>query len=322
MTMAELRRLHSRCVREMSLTGLVGRFEAAYAALYMAPLRRIYAWAIPCDRALDALAHVAQPAGVVEIGAGTGLWASLLRARGVRVQAYDAAPLEPEARPNWQHALQRDARWCMPPPFTRVDEGDAGAAAGVRCSALMLCWPPCEVDETAPAHVRSMAADAIAAFDGAHVALVVDSPWVDGGNAGSQAAGPSALQALHAGGFARAEAIPLPSWPSVPAELQIWSRVPPGEEPSRAAHQAGSADAAAPSVEEQDARRAQRAALVDGCQQDLDELLSGAILLGRGSLQRGERLVLARRRRRVHDSGSLAARAALGFALLLRRMRS
>ena len=41
-------------------------------------LREKYAWACPDERALRALAHFA-PGGVVEIGAGRGYWAKLLR---------------------------------------------------------------------------------------------------------------------------------------------------------------------------------------------------------------------------------------------------
>lgn len=59
------------------------------------PLRqqlvRRYAYGIPTDEALDAIA-AASPAGVVELGAGTGYWARLLHDRGVDVVAYDRWP--------------------------------------------------------------------------------------------------------------------------------------------------------------------------------------------------------------------------------------
>ena len=53
------------------------------------PLSSIFSYALPCERALSAIARHS-PAGVVELGAGTGLWATLLRKRGVTVHAYDA----------------------------------------------------------------------------------------------------------------------------------------------------------------------------------------------------------------------------------------
>ena len=50
-----------------------------------------YAFAIPDAGALTAIADFS-PAGVVELGAGTGFWAHLLDERGVDVVAYDTAP--------------------------------------------------------------------------------------------------------------------------------------------------------------------------------------------------------------------------------------
>lgn len=52
-------------------------------------LRREFAYAVPSH---DALAILSSLSPVVEIGAGTGYWASLLRARGATVYAYDIEP--------------------------------------------------------------------------------------------------------------------------------------------------------------------------------------------------------------------------------------
>lgn len=46
----------------------------------------LYGWGIPCEQAMNDLAEY-QP--IVEMGAGLGLWALLLRRMGVRVDAYD-----------------------------------------------------------------------------------------------------------------------------------------------------------------------------------------------------------------------------------------
>ena len=54
-------------------------------------LARAYSWAVPDTAALDAIAQHS-PRGVVEIGAGGGYWAGLLRGRGVDVVAYDPDP--------------------------------------------------------------------------------------------------------------------------------------------------------------------------------------------------------------------------------------
>ena len=50
------------------------------------PIRERYAWACPDSRALRALASCGP---LVEVGAGHGYWASLLRARGADVLAFD-----------------------------------------------------------------------------------------------------------------------------------------------------------------------------------------------------------------------------------------
>ena len=48
------------------------------------------AYAVPSDAGLAALANLGLP--LIECGAGTGYWASLLRRRGVTVAAFDIAP--------------------------------------------------------------------------------------------------------------------------------------------------------------------------------------------------------------------------------------
>jgi hypothetical protein len=64
------------------------------------PLRRMYSWAVPTDEAIAAIAN-ASPFGVVEVGAGTGYWAMLLRHRGVDVLAYDRTPVAGQLWDRW-----------------------------------------------------------------------------------------------------------------------------------------------------------------------------------------------------------------------------
>src|ERR1700674_2056565 len=77
---------------------------------------RRYAFAIPTEQAL---ATIARYAPIVELGAGTGYWAFLLRRRGVNCVAYDLAPPDAAASPN----RFRPFTW------TRVDRGDVDALA-------------------------------------------------------------------------------------------------------------------------------------------------------------------------------------------------
>ena len=75
------------------MTLLVGVPPGLSATLDLAERRRelasLFSWAVPNARALEVLAAHAP---LVECGAGMGYWSALLRARGIDVLAYDAAP--------------------------------------------------------------------------------------------------------------------------------------------------------------------------------------------------------------------------------------
>lgn len=114
-----------------------------------------YAWAVPDKAALDLLARVGP---IVEIGAGAGYWAWLLRKRGVDVVAYDA---EPPRRGSEINNWHKDT-----PTWTVVDRGGAGSAANHADRTLLLCWPPYD---------DPMAADALKAFAGRRVVFVGES---------------------------------------------------------------------------------------------------------------------------------------------------
>lgn len=110
-------------------------------------LVRRYAYGVPNGEVLEAIA-AASPAGVVELGAGTGYWARLLHERGVDVVAYDRWP--PGSGAN--EFVDDDAQWFP------VREGDARAVAEHADRTLLLVWPTW--NETWPA-------DAAAAFHAA-----------------------------------------------------------------------------------------------------------------------------------------------------------
>lgn len=86
-----------------------------------------YSWAIPCDEALD---EIAKYSPIIEIGAGTGYWASLLKAKGARVSAFDINP--PIFSENEWHG---ETRSC----FTDVV---TGSVENINGDTLFLCWPP------------------------------------------------------------------------------------------------------------------------------------------------------------------------------------
>jgi hypothetical protein len=90
-----------------------------------------YAWAIPTKAALDVLEQLAP---IVEVGAGGGYWAMLLRGRGVDVVAYDARPGPVASATEFVDHTRRS--------WSEVLEGDAAAAGDHPDRTLFLCWPP------------------------------------------------------------------------------------------------------------------------------------------------------------------------------------
>ena len=91
-----------------------------------------YAWAIPNKAALDVLAAFSP---IVELGAGMGYWAYLLRKLGVDIVAFDENPPQLEIGSNI---------WCDPTePWTPVFYGDAHELADHYPErTLFICWPP------------------------------------------------------------------------------------------------------------------------------------------------------------------------------------
>lgn len=106
-----------------------------------------FAWAVPTDEAIAAIARCASR--VLEIGAGSGYWAWMMQQAGIAVAAFDSAP----------------------PRFTwhEVTHGDARTAALYPDHALLLCWPPWNSD---------MAFQALTAYRGGHVIFVGE--WMGG----------------------------------------------------------------------------------------------------------------------------------------------
>ncbi len=120
------------------------------------PPCHLMAYAVPSDEAIFLLASLKRP--VIECGAGTGYWASLLRAQGVTVAAYDIAPnrtaqelLDAAARGHGggiQRAASHNEYHAEMPAWTTVLRGGAESASGRDApfdgasAVLFLCYPP------------------------------------------------------------------------------------------------------------------------------------------------------------------------------------
>jgi hypothetical protein len=160
-----------------------------------------YAFAIPNREALTALAAEAP---LVELGAGAGYWAFLLRQLGVKIEAFD-----------------RNSQ--APPLWSRVDEGtpetvlqrDPRGAA--QAAALFLCWPPlvAPVGEPPSTPRDSLAAQALQLYQGATVCFVGE--WR--GRTGC----PDFFDELEAG-WQLTKTVAIPQWPGFRDALQIWKR--------------------------------------------------------------------------------------------------
>ena len=123
------------------------------------PPCHLMAYAVPSEEAISLLANLGLP--MIECGAGTGYWASLLRAQGVTIAAYDIAPnktaallLAAAAGRQRNHGngsrggASHNEYHAEVPAWTTVLRGGAEAASGRDApfdgasAVLFLCYPP------------------------------------------------------------------------------------------------------------------------------------------------------------------------------------
>lgn len=152
-----------------------------------------YAWAVPNEKALQTIAKYGP---ILELGAGTGYWAYLLKRRGVSVRAYDLHP--PNRSDNHYHPDQKT--------WTMVYCGGAEKLALYPKRALLLCWPP---------YASKMAYEALQTYQGSTVIYVGE--WE----------GCTADNAFHASlmkHWTQVENVDLPTWPGIRDYLSVWKR--------------------------------------------------------------------------------------------------
>jgi hypothetical protein len=154
-----------------------------------------FAWAVPTQEALVALARYAP---LVEMGAGNGYWAWLLRQAGVDVIPYDPYPPRHGDNPYWKKQRRE---------WTLVRQGDESALAEHDIRTLFLCWPPYD---------DPFATRCLQAFRGAHVIYVGEH---DGGCCADDT-----FFRLLDDGFACIESIDLPQWRGIHDYMTVWAR--------------------------------------------------------------------------------------------------
>jgi hypothetical protein len=127
-----------------------------------------YAWAIPDPASLAFVARALGPQAV-EIGAGTGYWASLLSQLGVDILCYDQHPPQLSGQNHWHSPRTRDNHALLGETreiFFDVREGGTEMAANHSDRTLFLCWPPLG---------DPMAFQALQAYQGSRLVFIGES---------------------------------------------------------------------------------------------------------------------------------------------------
>lgn len=172
-------------------------------------LVRRYSWAIPSEPALRVLA---EHAPILEIGAGMGYWAYLLRKRGVDILAYDAHP--PDTTFNFYHRRERYYpidRTFRRNPWAPILHGRARKAKQLgRGRSLFLCWPPCGTP---------LAFNALRLYTGQTVIYI--------GEGGGGCTADDAFHALLARAWHVVDEVSIPQWSGIHDRLWVYRR---GEE--------------------------------------------------------------------------------------------
>ncbi len=128
---------------------------------------------------------------MLEVCAGLGLWARLLRNEGVSVLATDAG--EPRGS-SYVCVERRDA-------LTAITAHGA-------CDALLLCWPP---------NGQPVAAKALERFVGTRFVYIGDSRFT----------GDTTFHGLLDRDWGLERRLPLPSWPGLEDCVRLYTRKPP-----------------------------------------------------------------------------------------------
>jgi hypothetical protein len=153
---------------------------------------RRWAWAIPND---EAIAAIAQLSPIVEIGAGGGYWASLLRQRGATIDCYDANPY-----PLFNYQVDR----------SHIAIAKGGPERALRHHpdrTLLLCWP---------SYAKPWSEEALELHRGEHVAYV--------GEGKGGCTGTDYFHDLLEERYEEVDAVAIPQWPGLHDWLSIWRR--------------------------------------------------------------------------------------------------
>lgn len=154
---------------------------------------RMYSFAVPTYEAVQAISEWSP---IIEIGAGTGYWANLIKVAGADVIALDTHP--PNLKFNLYHGRYT--------PHTDILKGSHSNLQNYPNHTLFLCYPPPD---------NTMALDALSSYTGETVIHVGE--WF--GDTGTLK-----FQQLLEKEFTLIQKILLPNWSSTSYDLTIWKR--------------------------------------------------------------------------------------------------
>jgi hypothetical protein len=153
-----------------------------------------YSMAVPTQEALDALARYAP---LIEIGAGGGYWAYLLRKQGVDILPYDIDP------PSEHNNTYRDG----PLEWVPILKGGPKKIKEHPDRTLFLCWPP---------YGESMAVKCLKYYEG-DVLIYIGEP-------GGGCTANDAFYELLRKQFSLEDYIEIPQWEGVHDVMSVWRR--------------------------------------------------------------------------------------------------
>ena len=153
-----------------------------------------YSFAVPSREALAAIARFSP---LIEIGAGTGYWAKLLRKAGADVLAFDLAP------PALGSSNPHGWTWT----HTEVLPGGTEKLLEHPDRTLFLCWPP---------YASAMAARCLELYQGEHLVYI--------GEGVSGCTGDDRFHELLERAWVCIETVDIPHWPSVHDQLEVYQR--------------------------------------------------------------------------------------------------
>ena len=154
-----------------------------------------FSFAVPNEKALKIISSYSP---LIEVGAGRGYWASLLKQRGADIIAFDCAPPH----------LEKNAWHNSSSVFYEIGKAKADITQKYSDRTLFLCWPP---------YNTSMASQALKAYSGDTVIYIGEG---EGGCTGDEA-----FHTMLETDFLSVKQCAIPQWPGLHDYLTIYNRI-------------------------------------------------------------------------------------------------